>query len=492
MRTVRSLPERGGHREEVDTMVRALRSLGLAVLAMVGVVALAISASMSTVVQLVLNQPHALVIGGNTNPDPSPEYVDNMVDNYIGVGFPDQYRYPVHTPQQFWPVNGTMTFDQSTAQGVADLEAEMAKPEHQGVPLVILGYSSSTRLVSAEKNKLIAAQDFERDISFVLVSDVNKGNGGVLARFPGWEIPLLGVTFDGATRTDSPQVGPDDYALDTKSITIVHDGWSDFPIYPLNGLALANGIAGIVLLHGTYPELDQPELVPVGRTGDTEYFVIETEIVPLLMPLEQIGVPRPILLAVDEPVRVLIEAGYRRDIDPGAPTPAYLVPVINPVSLTTNFVAAIPVGIDDGLQASDLGRPLGTTPSGPFGVGGEDEDLEGAPPGFIPLGNPAAATTTTTTTSNDSTTTSAAPAAEPAADTDDPPEPKKSERPKPVRPKVRGPISFDGPKLSVSRPLKRVVNALIGGQSETADQTSQPEPASDPEPGAQAGADAAE
>ncbi|MHC9296666.1 PE-PPE domain-containing protein [Mycobacterium sp. LTG2003] len=470
--------------------MRALRSQGLAVLAMAGVVVLAISASMSTVVQLVLNQPHALIIGGNTNPDPSSEYVDNMVDNYIGTGFPDGDRYPVHTPQQFWPIYGTLTFDQSTALGVADLEAEMAKPEHADAPLVILGYSSSTRLVSAEKNKLIAAQDFDRDISFVLVSDVNKGNGGVLARFPGWEIPILGVTFDGATRTDSPQVGPDDYAFDTTSITIVHDGWSDFPIYPLNGLALANAIAGIVLLHGTYPELDQPELVPVGRTGDTEYYVIETEIVPLLMPLEQAGVPRPILLALDEPVRVLVEAGYRRDIEPGAPTPAYLIPVVNPVSLTTNFVASIPVGIDDGLQASNLGRPLGTTPSGPFGVGGEDEDLEGTPPGFIPLGNPAATTAPTDST----TTTLAEPDAEPAAASDDMPQPKKSDRPKPLRPKVRGPITFDGPKLSADRPLKRVVNALTGRRSETADQTSQPEPDADADAdaGAPSGDDAGE
>lgn len=460
-------------------MRRALRSLGFAFVAVVGVVALGISSSMSTVVQLLL-QPHALVMGGNSNPDPTPEYVDSQVDNYIAVGFPAANRYPVHTPQQFWPVSGTMTFDQSTAQGVADLEAEMAKPEHAGAPLIILGYSSSTRLASVEKNKLIAAGDYDRDISFVPVSDVNKGNGGILARFPGWEIPILGVTFDGATRTDSPQVGPDDYALDTKSITIVHDGWSDFPIYPLNALALANSVAGIALLHSTYPDLEQPELVPVGRTGDTEYYVIETEILPILMPLEQAGVPRPILLAVDEPVRVLVEAGYRRDIAPGAPTPAYLIPVINPVTLTTNFVASIPVGVDDGLQASNLGRPLGTQPSGPFGVGGEDEDLDGLPAGFVPLGNPAAPTPSPDTTAS----TLSAPDDEPVVERDAEPEPKQSDRPKPLRPKVRGPITFDAPKLlrkSVDGPVKRVLNALTGQQQPKETTETGPDAGSDSE-----------
>ena len=457
-------------------MGRAWRSLASVVLALVGVVILGVSTSMSTIASLLAI--NALVMGGNTTPDPSDEYVDGQINNYYDATLPAANRFPVHTPEEFWPLNGTLTFDQSTAQGVTDLEAAMA--EHDG-SMVIVGYSASTRLASAEKRKLIEEGD-SRDISFVLISDVNKGNGGILARFPGWTIPVLGVTFDGAAPTDSGG------QFETKSITIVHDGWSDFPIYPVNALALGNAVAGIALLHGTYPNLQNPDLTEVGTTGDTTYYVIGTDIVPILLPLEMVGVPRPILLAVDEPMRVLIEAGYRRDIDPGAPTPAYLIPIVNPVSLATNFVVAIPVGIDDGLEASNLGRPLGTQPSGPFGVGGDDEDLEGLPPGFIPLGNPVAPTGSTTTTSTlaapPDDTSRVAQDPEPVVDEPetvaDEPDPgtverdtavedekPTADRPKSLRPILRGPITFDAPKLpsqrkTADRPLKRIVDSLTG------------------------------
>ncbi len=438
-------------------MSRGGRSPAAMLLALVGVVALGVAGSMSSIVQLSAVVT-ALVMGGNTNPDPSTEYVDSQIDNYYDASFTG-VRRGIHTPEEFWPNNGTLTFDQSTAEGVDDLEHEMDTTDGE---LVIVGYSASTRIASAEKNKLIAEGDYSRDITFVLISDVNKGNGGILARFGGWTIPILGVTFDGATRTDS-----ENGQFETKSVTFVHDGWSDFPIYPANVLADANAVAGIALLHGTYPNLDNPTLTPVGSTGDTDYYVIETDIVPLLMPLESAGVPRAVLLVVDEPTRVLIETAYRRDIDPGAPTPAYLIPVINPVSVATNFAASIPVGIDDGLEASDLGRPLGTQPSGPFGVGGEDEDLEGLPAGFVPLGNPAASTADPPVTSTLAETQD-----EPEAKTlDEPPvEDKPAVKPKPLRPKVRNPISMGVPKLPKlpklpkpgDRPLKRLVDGLTG------------------------------
>jgi len=449
---------------------RLLHSLSTAFLVFVAVVVLCVSTSMPTAAHLLLNHPHALVIGGTGTPVPPPEYVNGQTDNYIGAEFPGEYRYAVHTPQNFWPVYGSMSFDESTVAGLAALQAEMAKEGHFGSPLVILGYSSSTRILTADKNRRIADGDYAVDINYVLVSDVAKGNGGVMARFPGWHIPILGVTFDGATRTDS-----DGYAFDTKSISFVHDGWSDFPVYPLNVLALANAVAGIAVLHPTYPELDRPDLVPVGSTGDTEYFVIGTDIMPLLMPLETIGVPRPILLAVDEPLRVLVEAGYRRDIAPGAPTPARLIPIVNPITLTRNFIAAIPVGVDDAMEELGHGRPLGTQPSGVFGVGGEDTELKGLPAGVISLAKPTLPVSShTTVVEKTERKDLAKPAAEPepvvedepAVEDETPVADTKKASPKPLRPKVRGPISFDAPKLPTirkatgDRPLKRLLSAL--------------------------------
>ncbi len=465
------------------------RSLAVVGIAVAGVVGLALSVSMTAVTGVVsLAGVTALIMGGAFNPAPSQAYVDAQTHNYItGPGFFTAVTsVGVTTSEEFWPVNGsTLTFDKSVAQGVTDLDEALA--DHPDQPLAVLGYSQSTRIASIKKRQLIDdfGEDFASypDLAFVLVSDVNKGNGGILQRFNGLFIPILEVTFDGAGSTDSPQ-NPDndgDYALDTQDITFIHDGWSDFPIYPLNLLAVANATFGIAYLHSTYPMVTDPDLVEQGSYGDTDYYVIGTDIVPLLRPLAQIGVPKPILLAVDEPLRVMIETGYRRDINPGVPTTAYLIPITDPISDTVNLVKSIPVGLDDAAQEMGMGRPLGTGPSGVYGVGGEDTDLAGLPPGLIPLGaqddskdsESATAIIESTVSSgkdqpvqDSKLTTSSIPEGDDATQpaTGEPAAEPKPDHPKALRPKVRDPIEFDGPSLRkpAERPIRRVLDALSG------------------------------
>lgn len=503
-------------REKVCDMRAKWRSLAVVVLALAGVVLLGVSGSVTSMVSLAAVT--ALIMGGTFNPVPSQAYIDAQADNYItGPGFFGlSSAVGVTTPEEFWPLNGsTLTFDESVAQGVDDLDAAMGG--YSGQQTVVLGYSQSTRIASIKKRQIIDehGDDFGDypDVGFVLVADVNKGNGGILERFNGLVIPILGVTFDGAIPTDSPQ-NPDaagDYALDTKDITFIHDGWSDFPIYPLNLLAVANAVLGIAYLHSSYPALTDPELVEQGSYGDTDYYVIGTDIVPLLRPLEQIGIPKPILLAVDEPLRVMIEAGYRRDINPGVPTPAYLIPIINPISYTVNLLSSVPVGLDDAAQEMGMGRPLGTQPSGVYGVGGDDADLAGLPPGLIPLGkqtssesaaviiDSTADTHKTEPVQDDQVTTLSVPEGDAAGQAGDdsvgdgtqdadgaqpdaagtPAVTPKPDRPKVLRPKIRGPIQFDRPELadrgpSAGGPIGRALDALSGQRPEPSPETGDP------------------
>ena len=107
-----------------------------------------------------------------------------------------------------------------------------------------------------------------------------------------------------------------------------------------------------------------------GRTGDTTYYLLPATRLPLLMPLAQLGVPAPILDVLDAPLRVIVEWGYDRGVNPGDPTPATLADPGDPVTKIRNLLAAIPTGLDDGLQEAGFGRPLGTRPAGTFGVGG--------------------------------------------------------------------------------------------------------------------------
>jgi hypothetical protein len=247
-----------------------------------------------------------------------------------------------------------------------------------------LGYSQSPRIATIVKNDLIETNGDDvgeyPELSFVLVSNVNKPNGGILMRLePLRGIPFVGITFDGATRTDSPLVNDNEYALPTKDITFRHDGLSDFPVRLLNVIALANAAAGIAYDHGTYPALDSPDLQYQGTEGDTDYYIIVPELVPLLRPLEQAGVPKAILVMVNEPLLVVIEDAYERKASPGEPIPAQLSLIGDPVALVVNVVRSIPVGIDEGFEELGLGRPLNTEPSGPYGVGGPP--LPEPPPG---------------------------------------------------------------------------------------------------------------
>jgi hypothetical protein len=477
-------------------------SLTVVTLALLGVVALAVSNSIPIVAQLLAAT--VLVMGGTELPSPDQTYVDNQTQRYIVPYFgaiPEANRHGVHTPEQFWPVYGSLTFDKSVAAGVTDLNNTLAA---QSGPVIILGYSQSARIETIEKNRLIAQHDQNGapfpDYSYVLVSNVNKPNGGILERFNGWSIPILGVTFDGATATDS--------SMPTKDVSYLYDGWSDFPVYPLDLLADVNAIAGIVYLHNTYPTQNATP-VQIGTKGDTTYYGIEPPILPILMPLQQLGVPKPLLLALNEPLKVLVEAGYRRDINPGDPTPAYLIPVINPITLAKDFVESIPVGIDDALQSMNLGRPLGTTAPGIYGVGGNDTELQGLPPGFIPLGKPAPTAPSTKSTQTPNTQASplktdplAPKATDPMVtpDTSDTTSPA-VDTPKPLKPKARGPLTLltspksltppKSPKLpklpsahqTDDQPIKRVLKALTGQRpqktTETTDNTSPSKPAHD-------------
>lgn len=60
---------------------------------------------------------------------------------------------------------------------------------------------------TVEKRALIAKPPAVQT-SFVLVANPNRPNGGILERLPGLNIPLIGVTFNGATPTESAPTAP--------------------------------------------------------------------------------------------------------------------------------------------------------------------------------------------------------------------------------------------------------------------------------------------
>lgn len=345
----------------------------------------------------------ALIMGGTWSPlvgyGPQAQtdefvstYLDIISHNYLqgatGID-PDQMnKVAVYTPEQFVPFTaGDMTFDQSVAVGATNLSAclssgsscprNLAFGTPEAGPTVVFGYSQSTRIAVIVKRSLIDYYEYNDwqgapDVSFVLAADVNRPNGGILARFTGLSIPFLGVTADGPAPTNSCDSAGVCH-LSTIDISFQYDGFSDFPSHPLNVLADLNAVLGIAYEHGYYPFYDPFTLattIDQGVYGDTRYYLMPATTVPILVPLQGI-LPASWITALDMPMRTVIEMGYSRDISPGEPVSAQWLR-FSPLRDVITVAIAIATGIDDAIaqKTGDASnRPLGTTPvSGPFGV----------------------------------------------------------------------------------------------------------------------------
>lgn len=291
----------------------------------------------------------------------------------IPVSAPYPY-YVVPYPATFRPFTPpgyifSPTFDQSVATGVSNLEnARPLDSPRSGD--VIWGYSQGATVVTQYKRDFNSSDPSVNAPTFVLVANPNRPNGGILERGVALgTIPILGLTFSGATPTTTS--GPSAGSLTTYDIARQYDGIADAPENPLNPVADLNAMMGFYYLHGQYPNADLTTAIDQGRYGDTEYFLIPTYPLPLLMPLDSIPVIGfPLADTLDPPLRVIVESAYDRSTSPGEPTPFNPLYVPNPATFGTNLLVAIPTGLDNGISDFTGTRPFGTIRPGPYGVGG--------------------------------------------------------------------------------------------------------------------------
>jgi hypothetical protein len=314
----------------------------------------------------------ALILGGTNNPQPDPMYVAGVNTSYIQRLFPGAIPQGLFTPEQFWPVTpqlGNLTFSQSVAEGVTLLNNAINQQiTTMGNSVVVFGYSQSATIATNEITALMAmGSPHVGDLSFVLIGDPNNPVGGLLERFPGFYIPFLDVLFNGATPPNSP--------YPTTIFTAQYDGIADAPQYPLNVLSDLNAFAGYFFVHTTYPMLTPTQVgnaVPLptspGYTGNTQYFMLLTQDLPLLDPIRDIPYAGPPIADIFQPdLRVLVDLGYA-DYGPGAnfanvPTPAGLFSLPNPFTVIPDLAlgaeqgpygAAVEIGVESGLLSPSL------------------------------------------------------------------------------------------------------------------------------------------
>jgi len=309
---------------------------------------------------------NALMMGGTTMPTPSIEWQDRIITDYIDPATGQNYT-PVLVPTPESLASTTVT------DGLADLQAAMAQQEaaDPGQPYLVEGISQSAQIAVDEKIALMQAGQ-QPDVTFLVLGDPNRPDGGIDERFDGFFTPGIG-------EGDLTGAEPTDAGIPTIDIANQYDPVADFPQFPIDPVSDLNSLLGLIYAHGAYGGGIFPEEIPalwppsssasaplegpfaseyvLGSTeivkqvdGDTTFYFIPTTELPLLDPLRSLGVPESVLNIFQPALQVIIEAGYDRSIPFGDPTPAELIPTIDPVTFLLELANGVVQGADNAFE----------------------------------------------------------------------------------------------------------------------------------------------
>lgn len=327
-----------------------------------------------------------LVVPGTGTPDPSQvtDFMANAVNYYAKLNAPSCQSVctpaPIKYPASLWPLIGPDQWDVSVAKGVSDLTSNVVNnvTTNPSGQIVVFGFSQGSSVASQEKS-LLANVANKGQYYFVLVGNPQRPNGGLINRLAGLgTVPIVNVTFGLPTPTDT--------GIATTDIAYQYDGVADFPKYPINLLADLNALAGVIYVHQfeLAPNGKQPKPLPYGYTydsvtgtgtlidaqnnpdnqqhfGDTTYITLPATSLPLLAPLQALGAT-PLVDLIQPALQVLIETGYDRT-NYGDPSPAALIPPVNPVKLVTDLVAAVDLGVHNAVSNFGNTTPVPLAPS---------------------------------------------------------------------------------------------------------------------------------
>lgn len=168
-------------------------------------------------------------------------------------------------------------------------------------PTTVYGVSQGDVVINAEKQRLM--NDPHRpaadQLSFVQLADPTSPTG-IMGRNPGAYVPVLNLTFTAAVPTP----------YTTTVISRQYDGIADWPSVQTNWLADLNAVAGAAYLHPDYGGLDL-STAQVTKYGTTTVYRVPTANLPLLQPLRDAGVPKPIVDVAQTVLKPIVDAGYR-------------------------------------------------------------------------------------------------------------------------------------------------------------------------------------
>jgi hypothetical protein len=314
-----------------------------------------------------------LVMGASGLPIPFVLYIDTLANLFVPP--PLGTLMGLNTPEGLYPLTGIqdLTFDVSAARGVTILNSAIQSAIASGATQVnVFGYSQSSVIASMEMRALNPSNTpggslVNTPLNFSLVGNPSNPNGGLLARFPGLQLPSLGLTLFGTATPDN--------SFPTQIYSIEYDGFADFPQYPINVLSDVNAFLGILELHGQYPFFGMnPDLLPMVHLTNTvgptltDYYIIPAKNLPLVSPIRAIPViGTPLADLIQPDLRVLVDLGYGSTTQgwspdpPNVPTGFGVIPPVSPAEVLSALNAGTQQGISD--FSRDISHLMSSPPS---------------------------------------------------------------------------------------------------------------------------------
>ncbi|MCX2932198.1 PE-PPE domain-containing protein [Mycobacterium sp. CVI_P3] len=230
----------------------------------------------------------------------------DLLNHQIGENwFPGSTAQVVNYPASIGLLSFSLAapgVDDAVAMGRVSLDDQIRNAVAGGDPVVVAGLSEGTLVVNRELAHLATtpgapAADL---VSFAMFGGPELGLADIYLR-PGTWVPLMDYTA--RTLADSQ--------YDVSVVVHQYDFWADPPDRPWNLLAVANALLGTVYFHDGTALATPSDAVVVSQVtsplgGTTTTYLIPAPTLPLLKPLQQLGVSQR---AIDV-LKPVVDAGY--------------------------------------------------------------------------------------------------------------------------------------------------------------------------------------
>jgi hypothetical protein len=207
------------------------------------------------------------------------------------------------------------TANQSFAIGQQMLNTDILNAVATGQPVVVTGLSEGTIVIDAEEAYLATAPNAPPPnmVTFVEFANPQRGLADTYLH-AGITVPGIGYTI-----ADAPES-----QYNTTVVYRQYDGWANPPDRPWHLLADVNAVAGSAYLHTATALASPSQAVEVSSVtdslgGTTTTYMIPTATLPMLMPLQHIGVPSPVINALNNLLTPIVNEGYSQFDPNGGP-----------------------------------------------------------------------------------------------------------------------------------------------------------------------------